>query len=144
MSESREHIILVSYIVSFINKHFNNFRILVDSQEYPGDSIPHIIDGYKPDVYAVSRKQDHYIIGEAKTAFDLSTKHSEEQISAFLNYLRSKKIASFILSVPYRSSDRAKVIMYFLLMESYSPNTGIFLFDECDWWRLQKLSWHLL
>lgn len=144
MSESREHQELIINMFAYVNNKFPNYHITVDIQNYVGDDVPNLVNNHRPDLYATSVNKDHYIIGEAKTQFDLSSKHSEKQITAFLNYLKSKINADFILSVPYCSSDRAKVMLYFLSIQLQIKTTKILIFDECDCWQLKEGLWHLI
>lgn len=144
MSESNQHNQLVFAMVRYVENKHPKYKILFDIQEYPGDNIPNQINGFRPDLHAISNNNKHHIIGEAKTTNDLNSQRSKKQIVSFITYLKNQNTSSFLLSIPYDSGARAKVLLYFLSKELYTSTTNFFIFDECDWWQLNELSWHLI
>ena len=144
MSESNQHYQLVSIMTRYIKDKYPKYMVLSDIQKYPGDSVPNKINGFKPDFLAVSGDKKHHIIGEAKTVTDLNSSHSEKQFITFITYLENQDTSNFLLSVPYESTPRAKIILYFLSIKLCVSTTKFLIFDECDWWQLRKTSWHLI
>ena len=152
MAESTLHKELVICMANYVEENYSNTMIVTDLQEKPGDDTPPNIDGYRPDLFATlaankaddyKAKENHKIIGEAKTSGDLKTKRSEMQISSFLSYLNKQKASSFILSVPYQSGDEAKSRLNFWCKEFNFLINDCIVFDQCDYWRLEDSSWHL-
>jgi len=64
-----------------------------------------------PDVYATDVPTTMTLIGEAKTAADLDTRHSRAQIAAFLQYLAHTPGGLFILAVPVSVKPRARWVL---------------------------------
>ncbi len=143
MSESNQHNQLVCAMARYVKEKHPRYKILYDIQEYPGDSVPSQINDFRPDLHAASNDKNHHIIGEAKTTADLNSQHSEKQFVSFITYLKGQDISSFLLSVPYESAPKAKVLLYFLSIELHTLTTDFLIFDECDWWQLKQSSWHL-
>lgn len=102
MPESANHIKMVESIKLWIENNFEdieNFTVWTDS---PNSTQPVRIEGFVPDVYAKSfLNPNQIIIGEAKTARDIDTKHTELQLSVFLKHCSLIKDAFFILAVPW-------------------------------------------
>ena len=157
MAESIQHIELVKNMADFVNTNYFNLKIFTDIQERPGDVTPPIIKGSKPDLYAFSSEHHNltkhnnlnsekscFIIGEAKTSSDLKTIRSEKQIKNFLLYLEKFNRPSFILAVPFLSSNEAKSRLNFFYQDLKLSNTDCIVYDEVSSWRLMDTSWHLI
>ena len=143
MGETKEHSNLVEGMFNYVKKSFPYYRVSADIQNRTGDEIPLKIGGYRPDLFAYYEKDGSHIIGEAKTSRDLESRHSIDQIKAFLNYLKTKNNSDFMLSVPYESADRAKVVLKFIREELDLKEIKIIVFDQCDWWHFKGQSWDL-
>lgn len=72
---------------------------------------PPKVSGFTPDVYATDVPTTMTLIGEAKTAADLDTKHSHAQIAAFLQYLAHTPGGLFVLAVPVSVKPRARWVL---------------------------------
>ena len=143
MGETKEHSNLVERMFNYVKKNFPYYLVSADIQNRTGDEIPGKIGGYRPDLFAYNEQNGHHIIGEAKTSRDLESRHSIDQIKAFLNYLKTKNNSDFMLSVPYESADRAKVVLSFIHKDLDLKEIKIIVFDQCDWWHFKGQSWDL-
>jgi len=82
---------------------------------------PPKVAGFIPDVYASNVPTTMMLIGEAKTAADLETKHSRAQIAAFLKYLALTPGGLFVLAVPVAVKPRARWLLR-ELVQSFGPD----------------------
>ena len=103
MSESAEHISLVHELRRWIaDKYLSGDLGLVLSDTAgiaPADRSREI-DGYVPDAFVAPIRQQCAIIGEAKTATDLESRHSMEQIEMFLRFCNRAR-GLLVLAVPW-------------------------------------------
>lgn len=101
MGVSDTHINLVKAIGNWVkqNCHPNESALML--LDLPGTSAgnhPPSIGGYIPDMYVSSGRM---ILGEAKTAGDIETKHSRQQYVEYLKYLNQYQESIFIMAVPW-------------------------------------------
>ncbi|BCH13694.1 hypothetical protein [Mesorhizobium sp. L-2-11] len=114
MPESVTHARLVRAILDFIDSDFRaltDIAIRDDSNAPVRDERPPAVGGFVPDVYATDVPTTVTLIGEAKTKRDLEAIHSQEQITAFLEYLKVTAGGVFILSVPLTAGATARRIV---------------------------------
>ena len=145
MSESEQHRYLIKSMEIWLNENFPDCKTTIDIQEKPGDPIPQIINGHRPDLYAVLKRQQ-VVIGEAKTSFDIEHNHSFNQFEAFLAYLEKGKDNQLMLSVPYECLEKTQFVLEKLRDDMKLKRTRLMIFDECDAWFLEpkgKVKWHL-
>jgi hypothetical protein len=128
MPESTRHAELVQLLITCItSRHRANLGLCVyaDTPEArPGDK-PRPINGFVPDVLAVTVPRTFTIIGEAKTFTDLTTARSRSQIQAFLQFLRYSREASMMLAVPPAAHALAHNLLETARRRSVAPNVGI-------------------
>ncbi len=96
MAESNKHTALVHIIIDHIQRSFADklaLAILNDLSTARHAEKPSRIGGFVPDVYAFDAPLTTVIIGEAKTADDLETEHSQKQLIAFLSFLGQQRPA---------------------------------------------------
>lgn len=136
MSESNEHRNLIISMSIHIALKFPGSIITTDIQDRPGDPIPDLIDGFRPDIYAENGDRKSYIVGEAKTAQDLENTHSNSQLCSFANYLEDKEIGTLLLGISGEKADRAKTLLRFLYRELNITHTKFQIFDGLDFWTL--------
>ena len=148
MSQSEKHANLIREVAAAIGRRYPSVSITTDLQQNPGDEVPSIINGFKPDVYARWEKTGLIIIAEAKTTNkDIDNQHTLNQVTSFLNYLNNKKSGLFILSVTGCMANHAKTMLRFVLKELPSVSSEIEVFDGCDFWQLDSkegISWRLI
>jgi len=114
MAESSVHAGLVKGMVDFVGRELGdlkNIAIRDDSVQPLRGERPPRIGGFVPDLYASDVPTTRIIIGEAKTRIDLETLHSEQQISAFLEYLSKSPNGAFLLAVPLNAAATARRIL---------------------------------
>lgn len=75
--------------------------VFVDSPDSSIQETPFIIDSFRPDVYAKSRRFDREVIGEAKTPGDLDTTRSKKQLEAFLRRTAVNSSHALILATQW-------------------------------------------
>lgn len=103
MPESQRHIQLVRLLTDYIAcRHGRNPGLCVysDRSESRRDEKPRSVEGFVPDVLAITVPSSFTIIGEAKTYTDLGTPHTRSQVRAFLRFLQYCANPQFILAVP--------------------------------------------
>ncbi len=114
MPESRAHAILVNTIIAYLQKTIsplNEMMILHDSIDPVRGERPTKINGFIPDIFASDVPTTWSMTGEAKTEGDIETKHSRQQIAAFLDYLAYTQNGLLVLAVPISLKPRAKSLV---------------------------------
>jgi len=148
MSESDAHRDLVMLVATRIESKYSGASVVSDRKQCSGDTVPHLISGYRPDVYATvtTAGSVSVIIAEAKTNADIQTEHTQRQVLAFICHLEQKKTGRFILAATGWGADRAKTILRFIREAEQISHTALVVFDGCDFWELDSqrgLIWHL-
>ena len=67
-----------------IQERHSAVHVVTDVIECPGDAVPPLIGGYRPDIIARSNAADLDFIAEAKTDRDIDNNHTQRQINAFV------------------------------------------------------------
>jgi hypothetical protein len=97
--------------------------ILVDRPGTRADGKPPRVGRFTPDVWAQSKRR--ILLGEAKTAADLETAHSNQQLDAFLEHIvYSPPGSRLLLAVPSLMAPRAK-IMIAQLARRFTTTTSV-------------------
>ena len=146
MSQSDAHRKLVTQVEKALEARYPRLSIVTDIQQAPGDAVPPLIDGYRPDVYARKIPTNEIVIAEAKTDSDIDKTHTHNQIVSFLTYLERNGNGLFILSATGHGANRAKTLLRFIYRATLVTSTDIAVFDGCDFWLLNPLGgigWHL-
>ncbi len=147
MSQSDKHRILVLEAVKALEARYPKISLVSDLQTTPGDPVPPVIDGFRPDVCGCTPSGSVSIIVEAKTDDDLDNNHTRNQIISFINYLEKNKDGLFILSVTGCRADLAKTLMRFVLLDMEITSTQTMVFDSLDFWCYMATNgdfqWHL-
>ena len=143
MSQSDAHRKLVIATARAIRQRHPNVLIQTDIQGSPGDPVPPLIGGYRPDIigrYAPACPD--LFIAEAKTDSDIERQHTLDQIDAFVGYLRNLRhgIGTFILTVDGCIADRARTVLRFACRQHVSSRLCVRLFDGLDFWVLNALG----
>ena len=114
MPESAQHARLVEAIVAHVERRLGKVSDIVvreDAVRPTRGERPPRLAGFTPDVYATDVPTTKTLVGEAKTAADLETKHSRTQIAAFLEYLAHTPGGLFVLAVPVGVQPRARWLL---------------------------------
>ena len=146
MSQSDQHRDLVIQVVKALESRYPLMSFITDVQQNPGNPVPPVIDGFRPDVYATKKSGGSIVIAEAKTDGDLDNKHTNNQVVSFVNYLERRRNGFFFLSVTGCGANRAKTLLRFVCQITHVTSTTIGVFDGCDFWLLNSrnsTTWHL-
>lgn len=112
MAESLLHMNLVQRIASYvgtITPSFASALLDADLPEY-GQRTPKVIDGYYPDVRYIDK--NIIAIGEAKTSHDILNDHTDNQLMAYINEIRTyTRERHIIYCVPFVSFIQVKNIL---------------------------------
>ncbi|MYF99452.1 hypothetical protein F4212_10005 [Candidatus Poribacteria bacterium] len=114
-------------------------KVTKDIIENPGDPVPPIFGGYRPDIIGKSSDpRIQLVIAEAKTVGDVERTHTLCQIDAFIGHLESMQSANrtFILAVNGPGCEKARNVLNFNCRHRVTENIEIELFDGLDFWRL--------
>lgn len=114
MPDSLNHTALLQRLHTYVQGTINpnqQIAILHDLPGLIGCEKPPYIGQFRPDLYASDAPTSCVIIGEAKTAQDLETPHSREQINAYARHLAMYPGSTLILAVPWQLRVRAQNIM---------------------------------
>ena len=95
-----------------------------------GCEKPPFIGQFRPDLYASDTPTTSVIIGEAKTALDLETFHSRQQIIAYARHLALYQGSTLILAVPWQLRARAETIMSQALETARAINITRVVIDD--------------
>jgi hypothetical protein len=131
--ESLTHKNLVKSMKSWIEENYRNEDLAItwiDNYQEEGHQKVKRIENFIPDIFAVCLSNKREIIGEAKTAFDIESKHSEEQLLAFLRYCEINKRAMLILIVPWDFKRYAKAFIELLKKENQTENANTIVIDN--------------
>ena len=131
-----------------IQERHSAVHVVTDLIECPGDALPPLIGGYRPDIIARSNAANLDFIAEAKTDRDIDNNHTQRQINAFVNHLdvRASRQGIFILTVNGQVADTARTVLRFACRHYVSSSLRVQLFDGLDFWTLGPFGapvWHL-
>ena len=146
MSQSDAHRELVIQVTKALESRYPRISFITDVQQIPGDEVPPLIGGFRPDVYGRKTSANSIVIAEAKTDGDLDNKHTHNQIKSFIDYLERRENSFFVLSVTGYGANRAKTLLWFMRQDMNVISTDIIVFDGCDFWLLDptgRTIWHL-
>src|SRR5437016_7711331 len=104
MSETLIHTCLVGVIVNWVKANYSATRglcLFCDCPPVLETEKPLPIEGFFPDVYAVTTPPALTIIGEAKTTTDLESPRSYNQFLAFLRFLAARPQPIFVVATPW-------------------------------------------
>ncbi|MCY4611964.1 MAG: hypothetical protein OXC38_09745 [Gammaproteobacteria bacterium] len=144
MSQSELHRNLVLQVAEKLKSLDPQIRVLTDVQDAPGDEVPPLINGFRPDIYVRRESNGSVIIAEAKTD-DLDYQHTHEQIVSFINYLEKRENGVLVLAATGQNADHAKTVLRFICKKTRVFKTNIMVFDTLDLWLLDshQVTWDL-
>lgn len=134
MSQSDEHRLLVLQLSEALAARHPGICTVVDVQAAPGDAVPPMFSGHRPDLYARLPNSAALIIGEAKTPRDIDNEHTRSQIRSFIAHLDHTQGSRLILATTGKGANSAKTLLRFMQMEDGQSKTRIQVFDTCDFW----------
>lgn len=135
MAESELHITLVRHLFSWVRDNLfdgDAGNIYVDLPEMLRCAKPtNLICGVRPDLSARRRENNLLVLGEAKTATDLETRHSILQYNSYIEECESYPgPAMIVLAVPWHARRTAHNLLLSLLREKASRKTQIHVLDN--------------
>ena len=139
MSQSNAHRELVLATALAIQQRHPDVSVCADLQEFPGDPVPPLIGGFRPDIFARSVCAcPNVLIAEAKTDRDIDNQHTLDQIGAFLDHLDTLPlgVGTLVLAVDGCAADLARTVLGFACRQRVSPRLRVKLFDGFDFWLL--------
>jgi len=114
MPESAAHLVLVQQLVLWVGENCpkgNDSALFVDDPWQAAVNKPPSILGYFPDVFWKSPASGSALVGEAKSAYDLESRHSRRQFASFLTHLKSIENGMFLIAVPWHVVPPAKSLI---------------------------------
>jgi len=114
MSESALHTDLVRSLVAWVTPRIGTdcrSAIFVDLPEGTAGDRPPSIDGFFPDLYCADGDGSPMFLGEAKTARDLESHRSREQLAGYLRFLAVRQRGALVLAVPWRVVPAARSLI---------------------------------
>ena len=114
MPESLCHQQLVDALVTWLAKHClgdDTGAVLRDALDAGPSDRPPLVGQHRPDVYVAHQPSYKFIIGEAKSPWDLENRHTESQLTEFMTYCNNHPRSLFVLAVPWHRVPCAKNIL---------------------------------
>lgn len=135
MAESELHITLVRHLFSWVRDSLfdgDTGNIYVDLPEVARYAKPtNLCSGVRPDLSARSHRNDLLVLGEAKTAADLETRHSILQYNSYIEECeRHPGPAMIVLAVPWHARRTAINLLVSLLGKKAASKTQIHVLDN--------------
>lgn len=133
MSESSAHQVLVERLAEWVKRHtanFGNVVVLADLPTTSSGDKPPPIGGYNPDVFCRAIDDMSVLIGEAKTASDIETRHSRDQFRAYLVYLKQCGCGMLVVAVPWHVVNQAKSLIRMLQRETDTSDIKTVFLDK--------------
>ena len=134
MSETLAHTQLVGLVLRWIKSTHSEtpgFCIFCDCPSILETEKPSAIEGFFPDICALSTPPAVTVLGEAKTLPDLESSRSYKQFLAFLRFLAARPEPHLVLATPWQAVKTAKCIIAQAKRETKSELVTIhFLTDQ--------------
>jgi hypothetical protein len=104
--------------------------IMADLPERRAQQKPPSVNNFVPDVYVSPTSNTQLIIGEAKTGYDLDSRHTREQVKAFLRKCAELNDSVFVFAVPWDMVRLAKSIVRDLQTEVGAQEVDVVVLDK--------------
>ena len=114
MPESATHLGLVQHLVLWIQENppsAGDSVLFIDEPAKAAADKPPRIDGYAPDLYWRTLAGGSALIGEAKCAYDVESRHSRQQFAAFISHLSAFAEGILLVAVPWHVVPQAKSLI---------------------------------
>lgn len=132
MPESATHIGLVQQLVAWIQIHRASERdgvLFVDDPSRAAAEKPPTVLGYTPDVYWKALTGCSVLIGEAKAAYDVETRHSRRQFASFVSHLSTVEEGTLLIAVPWHVVPQAKSLIRAIQRDTGSTAVQVIFLD---------------
>lgn len=133
MGVSTSHIRLVGHLVVWVSESLldgDSGLILADLPDRSAQQKPPSISSFVPDVYVSRPSNNQLIIGEAKTARDVASKHTGQQLRAFLRKCAGSEASIFVFAVPWDMVRLARSIVRALQTEVGAQNVEVVVLEK--------------
>ena len=135
MSETLAHTRLVAVIVNWIKTEYPatpGLCLFCDSPTVLESEKPAPIEGFFPDVCAITTPPALTLLGEAKTAADLETPRSYQQFVAFLRFLAARPQPKLLVATPWQATATVKNIIKHAKRESRARAVPVRFLNDQD------------
>jgi hypothetical protein len=133
MSETLAHTRLVGVIVNWVKARYSatvGLCVFCDCPTVLETEKPSPIEGFFPDVCALSTPPALTLVGEAKTLPDLESPRSFQQVVAFMRFLAARPQPILVIATPWQAVATAKNIVVLARRESRAEHVQVhFLTD---------------
>ena len=132
MPESATHLGLVQRLVQWVDAHCvseHKSLLFVDDPSRVAAEKPPGIFGYMPDVYWETSDGRSVLIGEAKSAYDVESRHSRRQFASFLTHLSSVEKGTLLIAVPWHVVPQAKSLIRVIQRDTSSTTVRTIFLD---------------
>ena len=147
MSESEAHRHLVRHAAITLQRRFPHGRTVADAQGRPGDPLPPLVGGFRPDVWTKDLMGRTLAIGEAKSLpKDFEKDRTYNQAVAFIRQLERFQDGLFVLFVYGEAADQARTFLRVLTLRERFAKTTLCVHDTLDLWHLRhagSMTWRL-
>ena len=134
MSETLAHTRLVGVIVNWVRVKYSitpGLCLFCDCPTILETEKPSPIEGFFPDVCALTTPPALTILGEAKTLPDLESSRSFQQVVAFLRFLAARPQPGLVIATPWQGIATARNIIALAKRESRAKDIQVhFLTDQ--------------
>lgn len=108
MAEGDLHRQLVDHLYAYMNRmSTSKLSCFVDSSAHWPAETPPLLDGYRPDVYAVEHDTRRILLGEAKTPGDIDNQHTRSQLTVYFSHVLQEPCGEVWIAVPLTSAGTA-------------------------------------
>ena len=129
------HTRLVGVIVKWVQAQYPDtpgLCLFCDCPPVLETEKPSPIEGFFPDVCAISTPPALTIIGEAKTVPDLESQRSYKQFVAFLRFLAARPKPTLVIATAWQASASAKNIITLAQRESCTTKVQLRFLNDRD------------
>jgi hypothetical protein len=135
MSETLAHTRLVGVIVNWVKVEYPatpGLCLFCDCPPILETEKPSAIEGFFPDVCAISTPPAVTLIGEAKTVPDLESQRSYKQFVAFLRFLAARPKPTLVVATPWQAAATAKNLITLAQRESRTKAVQLRFLNDHD------------
>lgn len=135
MSETLAHTRLVGVIVTWVKAQYPTtpgLCLFCDCPPVLETEKPFPIEGFFPDVCAISTPPALTLIGEAKTLPDLESQRSYNQFLAFLRFLVARPKPTLVVATPWQATATAGNIIKLAQRESCTKAVQLRFLNDRD------------
>lgn len=132
MPESTTHLGLVRHLAIWVERNpidSGNVVVYIDEPSRDAANKPPRLLGYTPDLYCKNLEATRILVGEAKSAYEVESRHSRKQFAAFLTHLQLVDHGIFLLAVPWHVVPQAKSLIRAIQRETLTTHVRTVFLD---------------